>query len=151
MHLSENSCKEQVNRIFFGGIRKKFREDFRRGLNIAATESTSEEAIGESAGCSKIHELSDRVRLSGVCSVKLALAHRIASDGTTAATTVPREVLFWSIARTNRISGFILQRWQIRPSSFPRRSRVRELRVARTSCLSFMPTLHQAEVTQVAN
>lgn len=31
-----------------------------------------------SARCSKIHELSDRVRLSGVCSVKLALAHRIA-------------------------------------------------------------------------
>ncbi|TGZ48881.1 hypothetical protein DBV15_08300 [Temnothorax longispinosus] len=53
---------------------------FRRGLNIAAAESTSEEAIGESAGCSKIHELSDRVRLSGVCSVKLALAHRIAAS-----------------------------------------------------------------------
>lgn len=39
----------------------------------------------ESARCSKIHELSDRVRLSGVCSVKLALAHRIASMGTTSA------------------------------------------------------------------
>jgi len=50
-----------------------------------AAESTSEEAIGESAGCSKIHELSDRVQLSGVCSVKLALAHRIASDRATAA------------------------------------------------------------------
>lgn len=61
-------------------------------------------------GCSKIHELSDRVRLSGVCSVKLALAHRIASDRATAAATVPRdEGLFWSIARTNRISGLASQ------------------------------------------
>jgi len=57
-------------------------------------ESTSEEAIGESAECSKIHELSDRVRLSGVCSVKLALAHRIAPGRATAAasaTAVPRD------------------------------------------------------------
>lgn len=45
----------------------------------------------ESARCSKIHELSDRVRLSGVCSVKLALAHRIASMGTTSAAIPPDE------------------------------------------------------------
>jgi len=66
-------------------LREKFRESSQCELNTA--ESTSEEAIGESAECSKIHELSDRVRLSGVCSVKLALAHRIASDRATAATT----------------------------------------------------------------
>lgn len=45
----------------------------------------------ESVRCSKIHELSDRVRLSGVCSVKLALAHRIASMGTTSAAIPPDE------------------------------------------------------------
>lgn len=62
-------------------------KSWRRGLNTAAAESTSEEAIGESAGCSKIRELSDRVRLSGVCSVKLALAHRIAPDRAAVAAT----------------------------------------------------------------
>lgn len=62
-----------------------------RGLNSATAESTSEETrIGRiSAGCSKIHELSDRVRLSGVCSVKLALAHRIAPDRATTAAQPP--------------------------------------------------------------
>ena len=81
-------------RLFGFPLREKFRESSQCELNTAVVESTSEEAIGESAECSKIHELSDRVRLSGVCSVKLALAHRIASDRATAATaaaTVPRD------------------------------------------------------------
>lgn len=104
----------------------------------------------ESAGCSKIHELSDRVRLSGVCSVKLALAHRITPNRATAVAVVPRdEGLFWSIARTNRISDFAShRRWQIRPSLFScAEPRAKELRIiARGNCLalSLVPVLRRA-------
>ncbi|EGI70352.1 hypothetical protein G5I_01112 [Acromyrmex echinatior] len=89
-------------------LHEKFREGSRCELNTAVAESTSEEAIGETAECSKIHELSDRVRLSGVCSVKLALAHRIASDrATAAAATVPRdEVLLMGSTISIKSNGF---------------------------------------------
>ncbi|KYN19962.1 Proton-coupled amino acid transporter 4 [Trachymyrmex cornetzi] len=108
---SPYSVRVTIRRFGFP-LREKFREDSQRELNTAVAESTSEEAIGESAECSKIHELSDRVRLSGVCSVKLALAHRIASDRATAATTaaaatVPRdEVLLMGSTINIKSNGF---------------------------------------------
>lgn len=106
----------------------------------------------------KIHELSDRVRLSGVCSVKLALAHRIASDRATAAATaiavmVPRdEERFVLIDRTYK--SYFRPRLAGDDKSTPPHfhdGAAREGHTGTVFRLFFMPTLRQVEVTQVAN